>query len=165
MRYLRALFAGTWAIARAELAIVRRFPRILLAVVAVGVVPAIYALIYLTSVWDPAGHTADLPAAIVNQDRGVTYMARSVNVGEELTRTLLEKRAFGFRTMTDPEAARAEVRRGTLAFALLIPSDFSANAVPGTQRGAGQLVVYTSEGNNYSSAGLARRLRANSATR
>jgi putative membrane protein len=157
MQYLHALFAGTWAIARAELAIVRRFPRILLAVVAVGVVPAIYALIYLTSVWDPAGHTADLPAAIVNQDSGVTYMAHSVNVGDELTRSLLEKRAFGFRTMTDPEAARAEVRRGTLAFALLIPADFSANAVPGTHRGAGQLVVYTSEGNNYSSAGLARR--------
>lgn len=157
MRYLHALFAGTWAIARAELAIVRRFPRILLAVVAVGMVPAIYALIYLTSVWDPAGHTADLPAAIVNQDRGVTYMSRTVNVGDELTRTLLEKRAFGFRSMADAEAARAEVRRGTLAFALLIPPDFSANAVPGTQRGAGQLVVYTSEGNNYSSAGLARR--------
>ena len=157
MRYLHALCAGTWAIARAELAIVRRFPRILLAVVAVGVVPAIYALIYLSSVWDPAGHTADLPAAIVNQDRGVTYMSRTVNVGDELTRTLLEKRAFGFRAMDDAEAARAEVRRGALAFALLIPPDFSANAVPGTQRGAGQLVVYTSEGNNYSSAGLARR--------
>lgn len=157
MRYLQALFAGTWAIARAELAIVQRFPRILLAVVAVGVVPAIYALIYLSSVWDPAGHTADLPAAIVNQDQGVTYMSRTVNVGDELTHTLLDKRAFGFRTMTDAEAARAEVRRGTLAFALLIPPDFSANAVPGTQRGAGQIVVYTSEGNNYSSAGLARR--------
>ncbi|NVM87541.1 putative membrane protein [Variovorax sp. SG517] len=157
MRYLHALFAGTWAIARAELAIVRRFPRILLAVVAVGVVPAIYALIYLSSVWDPAGHTADLPAAIVNQDRGVTYMSRTVNVGDELTRTLLDKRAFGFRAMDDAEAARAEVRRGALAFALLIPPDFSANAVPGTQRGAGQIVVYTSEGNNYSSAGLARR--------
>jgi putative membrane protein len=54
MRYLRALIAGTLAIACAELAVVRRFPRILLAIVAVGVVPAIYALIYLTSVWDPA---------------------------------------------------------------------------------------------------------------
>jgi len=157
MRYLRALIAGTLAIACAELAVVRRFPRILLAIVAVGVVPAIYALIYLTSVWDPAGHTADLPAAIVNEDRGVTYMSHSVNVGEQLTATLLAKRAFGFRVMTNEEEARAEVRRGTLAFALLIPPDFSADAVPGAQRGAGRLVVYTSEGNNYSSAGLARR--------
>ena len=53
---------------------------------AVGAVPAIYALIYLTSVWDPAGHTGDLPAAIVNEDNGVTYLGRSANVGNELTR-------------------------------------------------------------------------------
>ena len=38
MHYLHALFTGTWAIARAELAIVRRFPRILLAVVFVALV-------------------------------------------------------------------------------------------------------------------------------
>ncbi|AMM26509.1 YhgE/Pip domain-containing protein [Variovorax sp. PAMC 28711] len=157
MRYLSSLLLGILAIARAELTLVRRFPRILLAMAAIGAVPALYALIYLTSVWDPAGHTADLPVAIVNEDKGVTYFGRTVNVGVELNRTLLEKRAFGFRPMADAEAARAEVRRGTLAFALLIPADFSANAVPGTQRGAGQLVVYTSEGNNYTSAGFARR--------
>jgi putative membrane protein len=44
-----------------------------------------------------------------------------------------------------------------LAFALIIPRDFSSNAVPGAQAGAGKLVVYTSEGNSYQAAGLARR--------
>ncbi|MDM0111888.1 YhgE/Pip domain-containing protein [Variovorax sp. J22R133] len=157
LNYLHRLLRGTVAIGRAELSLLRRFPRIVLAMLAVGVVPAIYALIYLTSVWDPAGHTGDLPAAIVNEDEGVTYLGHSANVGNELTRTLLEKQAFGFRKMPDTEAARAAVRRGQLAFALLIPKDFSAQALPGATRGAGQLVVYTSEGNNYSSAGFARR--------
>ncbi len=157
MSYLVSLIRGTAAIAAAELGLLKRFPRLLWAVLAVGVVPAIYALIYLTSVWDPASHTDQLPAAIVNQDRGITYVGRDANVGDELTRSLLDKRAFGFEVMTDPDAARQAVRNGTLAFALLIPADFSANAVPGATKGAGQLVVYTSEGNNYSSAGFARR--------
>jgi putative membrane protein len=49
------------------------------------------------------------------------------------------------------------VRKGDLEFALLIPADFSAHAVPGITRGAGQLVIYTSEGNTYGSANMARR--------
>ena len=49
------------------------------------------------------------------------------------------------------------MRRGVLAFALIIPADFSSNAVPGARVGAGKLEVYTSEGNSYPSAGLARR--------
>jgi putative membrane protein len=44
-----------------------------------------------------------------------------------------------------------------LAFALIVPADFSSNAIPGAQAGAGKLVVFTSEGNSYPSAGLARR--------
>jgi len=157
LKYLIKLLRGTLLIAGAELGLLRRFPRTLLAVLAVGVVPAIYSLIYLSSIWDPGGHTSELPAAIVNNDMGISYVGKTVNVGTLLTRTLLSGRSFGFRLMEDESAARQAVRSGELAFALLIPPDFSANAVPGVARGAGRLVIYTSEGNNYSSAGLARR--------
>jgi putative membrane protein len=46
---------------------------------------------------------------------------------------------------------------GTLAFAIVIPGDFSANAVPGLRAGDGQVTVILSEGNNYAAAGFARR--------
>ncbi|MDD0838900.1 YhgE/Pip domain-containing protein [Curvibacter sp. HBC61] len=157
LHYLRDLVRGTVAIAGAELALLRRFPRTWLAILAVGLVPALYSLIYLTSVWDPNGHTGELPVGLVNEDQGIHYMGRHANVGAELSQILLERPAFGFRAMAHPEEARQAVRRGELAFALLIPPNFSANAVPGIERGAGELVIYTSEGNNYSSAGLARR--------
>lgn len=157
LKYLKSLFHGTVAIARAELALLRRYPRVWLAILAVGVVPALYSLIYLTSVWDPSGHTAELPVGIVNHDLGLHYRGHDANVGTHLTATLLERKAFGFRIYESLEDAREAVRRGDLAFALLIPPNFSANAVPGTARGAGQMVIYTSEGNNYSSASLARR--------
>lgn len=55
---------------------------------------------------------------------------------------------------------RAAVRQGRLAFALIIPPDFSANAVLGTQSGADRLLVYASEGDNYNGAYLARRFAA-----
>lgn len=33
-------------------------------------VPAVYAWIYLVAMWDPASHTQDLPAGLVNLDTG-----------------------------------------------------------------------------------------------
>ena len=40
---------------------------------------------------------------------------------------------------------------------LEVPPDFSQRALPGEQPGAAKLTIYTSEGNNYTSAGFARR--------
>ena len=146
-----------WAIACMEAALFRRFPTLRLAVVAVVLIPAVYALIYLSSVWDPASRTEALPAAIVNLDAGVHYRGQSANVGAELAESIQAKHLFGFRNYGDEQSARAAVREGRLALALIIPPDFSANAVPGLEPGAGRLIVYTSEGNNYAAAGMARR--------
>ncbi len=154
---MQSFLFSVWRIAASDLALLRRFPRYALAVLAIAVVPALYALIYLTSVWDPNANTHALPVAIVNLDAGVQYRGRAVDVGEQLTQGLVASSRFGFRTMPDAAAARLAVRRGELAFAIVIPSDFSANAVPGVQAGAGKITVILSEGNNYASAGFARR--------
>lgn len=144
-------------IARIEAYFFWRFPRLLLAAVVVALIPALYVLIYLSSVWDPAARTSALPVAIVNLDRGLEYRQHAFNVGRDLASRLQAKPAFGYVEFADEQHARRLVRQGTLAFALIVPADFSSNAVPGAQAGAGKLVVFTSEGNSYPSAGLARR--------
>ena len=65
---------------------------------------------------------------------------------------LKKRREFNFITTTQEEDAKQAVRSGSLAFALIIPSDFSANAVPGLEDGRGRLLVYTSAGNNFERA-------------
>jgi putative membrane protein len=144
-------------IIQSELTLLRRFRMLRLALLAFALVPAVYALIYLSSVWDPNAKTSALPVAIVNLDTGIHYKGQAVNVGEELTQGLMGTGTFGFRPMPDGDAARQAVRLGDLAFAVIIPADFSANAVPGVQPGAGKVTVIFSEGNNYASAGFARR--------
>ncbi|MES2415967.1 MAG: YhgE/Pip domain-containing protein [Pseudomonadota bacterium] len=151
------VFRQALDIARMEASLFRRFPKLKVSVIGILVIPALYALIYLSSVWDPAGRTKSLPAIIVNHDAGINYGGQQVNLGRELTDTLHNKQAFGFRTETDEAAARKAVRQGHSAFALIIPADFSATAVPGLKSGGGKLVVYASEGDNYTGAGLARR--------
>lgn len=133
------------------------YPRLLLSTMVVVVVPALYSVMYLGSVWDPEGHSAALPVALVNLDDDVQYKEHVFNIGLEITTQLEDKGRFGFVRYNDEQLARSLVRQGKLAFALIIPRDFSANAIPGTQAGAGKVVVYTSEGNNFESAAIARR--------
>lgn len=154
----------TWLALRAtvstELGLFRKYPKLRLAAFAVAWVPAIYALIYLSSVWDPNARTTALPVGLVNLDGGINYRGQSVNVGQELVATLTRKASFAFRPMADVAHATAAVRSGELAFSLVIPADFSAKAVPGASVGGGKVQVILSEGNNYSSAGFARRFAA-----
>jgi putative membrane protein len=155
--YFKNFLSSVLFITRMEAGFFSRAPKLLLAAAVVVVIPALYVVIYLTSVWDPAAHTGALPVAIVNLDRGLEYRQQAFNVGQEVTAKLKAKPSFGYVDFADEQLARQQVQQGLLAFALIVPADFSSNAVPGAQAGAGKLVIYTSEGNSYPSAGLARR--------
>lgn len=144
-------------IARIEAQFFLRNARLLAAAAVVVLIPALYVWIYLASVWDPAAHTGALPVALVNLDRGLVYRQQPFNVGRDLIARLKVKPTFGYVDYADEASARRDVRQGALAFALIVPADFSSNAVPGAQDGAGKLVIFTSEGNSYPTAGLARR--------
>jgi putative membrane protein len=126
-----------------------------LAALIVSCIPSVYALIYLSSIWDPRSQSVALPVGLVNLDDGVNYRDSTFNIGLNLVGQLKSQRAFGYVDIASEEQAKSLVKKGDLAFAVIIPKDFSANAVPGLESGIGKLVVYTSAGNNYESSILA----------
>lgn len=153
--YMKFL-SQTAFIVRNEVRYLMRFPRKLISAALLVWVPALYCVLYITSVWDPETKTGALPVAVVNLDQGVQYREHSFNVGWEITTRLEDSGRFGFTMFKNEQQARQLVRQGKLAFAVIIPSDFSANAVPGAEEGAGRVVVYTSQGNNYETAAIAK---------
>ena len=74
-----------------ELRIFKRNTHLLWAAGIVLFIPAIYLLIYLSSVWDTTCRATNLPVGLVNQDQGFTYQDKSVNVGNEIIRRLEDK--------------------------------------------------------------------------
>jgi len=152
---------GWWQAAREvwryEWLLLQRHPKLAAAAVGLLFVPALYALIYLWGMWDPGAHTRALPAGLVNLDTGASYRGRDLNLGAEALAAIEKHGQFAYQRYTDPAEARRRVRQGELAFMLEVPADFSRRAVPGEAAGAAKLTIYTSEGNNYSSAGFARR--------
>lgn len=145
------------AVARWEWVLLRDWPQLRWAVVGLVFVPAVYALLSLSSAWDPAAHSRSLPVGLVNGDLGASYRERELNLGAQLLDALEQGAQFDYRRYADAEAARADVRRGRLDFLLIVPPDFSRQAVPGEAPGAAKLIVHTSEGNDYFAAAFARR--------
>ena len=144
--------------AACDWALLRRYPKLAWSAFGAMLVPALYVLIVLSSVWDPTARLSKLPVALVNQDAGLRMGPLEVNLGAEVLQALRTQGRFGYVEFRDVEDARRGVREGRLAFALLLPTDFSHRAVLGAQPGAGRLGFYLSEGNNYAAAGFARRL-------
>ena len=156
-RNLTGFFAHLYRAAACDAALLRRYPKLAWSALGAVVVPALYALIVLSSVWDSNARTAQLPVALVNQDAGLRYGIRDVNLGAEVFEAMRAHGLFGYRDFSDADAARRAVREGKLAFAVLLPPDFSRRALLGSESGAGHLILYLSEGNNYAASGFAKR--------
>lgn len=144
-------------VASVEWSLLRRHSKLRLSALGVLLLPAIYALIYLASVWDPNAYTQALPVGLVSEDAGLIYRGINVNVGRELLSALEAKKEFAYTRYPTADAAREAVRRREAIFALIVPADFSRLATPGAEAQRGRLIVYTSEGNSYTGAGIARR--------
>ena len=151
-------FSNVLFVARLEAQYFFRHRRLALAAFVVAFVPALYSLIYLSSVWDPEAHIGALPVGLVNLDEGLQYGEHHFDIGRDVVQTLVSQGRFGFRTYKDEQEVRRLVREGDLSFALILPKDFSANAIPGNSAGAGKPVVFLAEGNNLEVAAIARRM-------
>lgn len=99
---------------------------VLIALIAVILVPLIYAAIILTSSWGPYDNLSNLPVAVVNEDTGAMSGDEKVNVGEELVATLKEKKSLGFEYVSKDEAKKG---LDDLKYYMVIeiPEDFSQN--------------------------------------
>lgn len=156
MRHLFQILHQARSIARIEAGFFLRRTKLLVSVAAVAMIPSLYTVIYLSSLWDPVSHSNALKVGLVNLDQGLLYREQTINVGQELSNTLQATGRFDYQHIAEAEQAKTQVRQGRLAFALIIPENFSSNAVPGEQPGAGKLVVFASPGNNVETARIAQ---------
>lgn len=95
--------------------------------VAIITIPMLYAGIFLGSMWDPYGKAEDIPVAVVNNDKQVTYNDKTLDVGNELVKNLKDNKSMKFSFMDETQAMNG-LKDGTYYMVITIPSDFSKNA-------------------------------------
>lgn len=118
--------------------------------IAIMLIPTIYTAIFVGAMWDPYGRVENLPVAVVNQDKPVTYNEKELNVGEELVKNLKENNSLGFNFVDADEAARG-LSKGEYYMVITIPEDFSKNATTLTEDHSKKMKLYyeTNPGENY----------------
>ena len=95
--------------------------------VAIILIPSIYTVVFLGSMWDPYGNSDDLPVAVVNQDEGIEYLGNELAVGKELVNKLKDNKSLDFHFLDENEANDG-LENGDYYMVITIPQDFSKNA-------------------------------------
>ncbi|KMT40496.1 YhgE/Pip family protein [Melissococcus plutonius] len=90
-------------------------------------IPALYSIIFLGSVWDPYGHLDRLPVAVVNQDKSADFESKKVAVGDDLTKKLKDDGSLDFHFVSS-EKAKKGLENGDYYMKVTIPENFSKNA-------------------------------------
>ncbi|MCP9328635.1 YhgE/Pip domain-containing protein [Liquorilactobacillus satsumensis] len=94
---------------------------------AVMIVPFLYSVFFLKSVWDPYGNTGSLPVALVNQDRAVKYQGKKLQVGHDLVKQLRKNDDLEWHFVSKKQAAYGLAHKKYYTV-ITIPKQFSKNA-------------------------------------
>ncbi len=123
---------------------------LLLVVVAILLIPSIYACLFLASMWDPYGKVSDLPVAVVNEDESVKYKGKTLEVGKKLTDNLKDNDSMAF-NIVDSDVAQKGLENGTYYMVITVPKDFSKNASTLMDSNPKKMVLdyKTNPGKNY----------------
>lgn len=126
----------------------------------ISLIPSLYTVLFLSSMWDPYGKLAELPVAVVNQDKAVSYNEETLAVGDSLISGLQESDALDFDFVSEEEAETG-LADGSYYMALTIPADFSENATTLLDETPQQMTLTyrTSAGRSY----IASKLTASAA--
>lgn len=113
-----------WGIFIQDLKNIRRVPLIAVLLIALGILPSLYAWFNLSATWDPYANTGGIKIAVVNEDEGVTIEDHNIQVGQELVNNLKQNDQLGW-TFVDKQEASEGVQTGKYYAAIYIDANFS----------------------------------------
>ena len=118
--------------------------------IAIILIPSLYACIFLGSMWDPYGNTDKIPVAVVNHDQAVDYGNNTLNVGKDLADRLQDNQSMNFQCV-DENQAKEGLKNSEYYMIINIPEDFSKNATTllDKQPQKMKLEYITNPGSNY----------------
>lgn len=102
-------------------------PTFIIVMVGIALIPALYNIIFLSSMWDPYGKLSELPVAVVNKDQPATYNGESMNIGEDMVSNLKDNDSLDFHFVAEAEGVEG-LENGTYYMVVTLPSDLSQKA-------------------------------------
>lgn len=119
----------------------------------IGLIPALYNLIFLGGLWNPYGNLDHLPVAVVNQDQPIVYQGKQLAIGKNLTTKLKQTHALDFHFVSKEQGQKG-IEKGKYYMIVTIPANFSKNAttILTKQPKDMEITYQTSQGTNLTGA-------------
>ena len=102
-------------------------PTFIIVMIGISLIPALYNIIFLSSMWDPYGKLSDLPVAVVNNDKEASYNGNTMAIGKDMVSNLKENKSLDFH-FVDEEEGNKGLEDGDYYMVVTLPSDLSEKA-------------------------------------
>lgn len=110
-----------------EWKVIFKKPTFIIVMIGISLIPALYNIIFLSSMWDPYGKLSDLPVAVVNNDKESSYNGNSMSIGKDMVSNLKENKTLDFH-FVDEEEGKKGIENGDYYMVVTLPSDLSEKA-------------------------------------
>lgn len=97
--------------------------------IALMIVPSLYAWFNIEALWDPYSNTSHLKVGIYNEDKGTTIKKTNINIGEKTVAGLKNNNALDWQFETSKAELDKKVQNGQYYAGITIPQDFSKDLV------------------------------------
>ena len=101
-------------------------PTFIIVMIGISLIPAMYNIIFLSSMWDPYGQLSDLPVAVVNNDKEASYNGNSMSIGKDMVSNLKENKTLDFHFVD--EEGKKGLEDSDYYMVVTLPSDLSEKA-------------------------------------
>lgn len=110
-----------------ELKALIKSPKLWVTMIGVALIPALYNLSFLGSMWDPYGNVDDLPVAVVNQDKSSTLNDQTLSIGDDMVDSMSKNKALDYHFVS-AEKAEEGLANGDYYMVITLPKNLSEKA-------------------------------------
>ncbi|HEW9992333.1 TPA: YhgE/Pip domain-containing protein [Streptococcus pyogenes] len=110
-----------------ELKTLIKNPKLMITMIGVALVPALYNLSFLGSMWDPYGRVNDLPIAVVNHDKPAKRADKSLTIGNDMVNKMSKSKDLEYHFVSAKQAQEG-LKEGDYYMVITLPEDLSQRA-------------------------------------
>lgn len=110
-----------------ELKALIKSPKLWVTMIGVALVPALYNLSFIGSMWDPYGSLDNLPVAVVNEDKTATLNDKKLTIGDDMVDSMSKNKALDYHFVSQKKADKG-LKDGDYYMVITLPEDLSEKA-------------------------------------
>lgn len=94
-------------------------------IVALMIIPSLYAWFNIKALWDPYSNTGELPIAVYSDDQTASFQGKEINIGKDVLENLHQNKQLGWRFVDSKKELDEGVKSGKYYAGIYLPKDFS----------------------------------------